>query len=163
MGPRPGAAKVSPTHAHALMQRLIGAQLGVWADEGRRGRVGSEWRFRVALPGKIVRPLVPDVSFLSYAALAAGAPFDDVEVPLGAPTVAVEILSPDDRRRNIEHKIAVYLSAGTEAVIVVDPRPRTIAVHDRAGTRIFCAGDTLEHASLPGFSLDLGALFARLE
>jgi Uma2 family endonuclease len=155
--------KVSPTYVHALLQRVIAAQLGAWADDGRYGRVGSEWRFRVAPAGTFVRPLVPDVSFLSYAALAADAPFDDVAVPIGAPTVAVEILSPDDRRRNVEHKIAVYLSAGTEAVIVVDPERKTIAIHDRAAVRILRTGDTLEHASLPGFSLDVGALFARLE
>jgi Uma2 family endonuclease len=154
--------KVSPTYAHALLQRLIGTQLGTWADDGCHGRVGTEWRFRVAPPGKIVRPLVPDVSFLSYVALPADAPFDDAKLPLGAPTVAVEILSPDDRRRDVEHKIAVYLSAGAEAVIVVDPRERTIAVHDPAGARMLRTCDTLEHASLPGFSLDVGALFARL-
>jgi Uma2 family endonuclease len=154
--------KVSPTYTHARLQLLIGAALSEWSDSGNHGRVGSEWRFRVAPPGKIVRPLVPDVSFLSYAALAADTPFDDVQLPLGAPTVAVEILSPDDRRRNVEHKIAVYLSAGTEAVVVVDPRQRTIAVHDRAGVRMLRAGDTFEHTSLPGFSLDVGALFARL-
>ena len=154
--------KVSPTYTHARLQSLITSALTSWADAGGHGRVGTEWRFRVAPPGKIVRPLVPDVTFLSYAALPADAPFDDVEVPLGAPTVAVEILSPDDRRRNVEHKIAVYSSAGTEAVVIVDPRERTIAVHDRAGVRVLRASDTLEHASLPGFSLDVGALFARL-
>ena len=154
--------KVSPTYAHALLQRMIGTQLGTWADDGCHGRVGTEWRFRVAPPGKIVRPLVPDVSFLSYANLPADVPFDDVQLPFGAPTVAVEILSPDDRRLNVEHKIAVYLSAGTEAVIIADPRERAIAVHDRTGVCVLRAGDTLQHASLPGFSLDVGALFARL-
>ncbi len=118
--------KVSPTYTHAILQRFFDTRLGAWADEGRHGRVGPEWRFRVAPPGQIVRPLVPDVAFLSYAALPGDAAFDDVEVPLGAPTVAVEILSPDDRRRNVAHKIAVYLAAGTEAVIVVDPRRRTV-------------------------------------
>src|ERR1700685_3471988 len=155
--------KVSPTYAHALMQRLIATQLGAWADADRHGRVGTEWRFRIAPARTIGRPLVPDVSFLSYAALPAHAPIDDVEVPLGAPTVAVEILSPDDRRRNVAHKVAVYLSAGTAAVVIVDPRQRTIFVHDRDGVRELRAGDALEHASVPGFSLDVGALFARLE
>jgi Uma2 family endonuclease len=155
--------KVSPTYAHARLQALIGSVLTSWADAGDHGRVGTEWRFRVAPPGKIVRPLVPDVSFLSYRALPADTPFDDVQVPLAAPSVAVEILSPDDRRRNVEHKIAVYLSAGTQAVVVVDPRGQTIAIHDRGGVRVLRAGDMLEHTSLPGFSLDVGALFARLK
>jgi Uma2 family endonuclease len=155
--------KVSPTYAHAILQRLLSTALGEWADEGGHGRVGTEWRFRVAPPGEIVRPLVPDVSYLAYRALAADAPSVDVQVPLVAPTVAVEILSPDDRRRNVTHKIGVFLSAGTEAVIVVDPKHETIVLHDRAGSRTLRAGDVLGHDSMPGFALDVGALFARMK
>jgi Uma2 family endonuclease len=150
--------KESPTYAHAILQRLLSTALGEWADEGGYGRVGTEWRFRVAPPGEIVRPLVPDVSFLAYRALAADAPSADVQVPLAAPTVAVEILSPDDRRRNVTHKIGVFLSAGTEAVIVVDPKQETIVVHDRNGSRTLRGGDVLSHESMPGFTLDVGAL-----
>ena len=76
-------------------------------------------------------------------------------------TVAVEILSPDDRSGYVDHKIATYCAAGTSAVIVVDPHRETIAVHDDAGVRTLRAGDTLTHAALPGFALDVGALFAR--
>ena len=80
-----------------------------------------------------------------------------VEVPLGAPTVAVEVLSRDDRRADVDHKIATYLAAGTSAVIVVDPKRETIAVHDRSGARVLSAGETLTHPVLPGFMLDVGA------
>lgn len=154
--------KVSPTYSHALLQRVLATMLGTWADDGLHGRVGTEWRFRVAPPGVIVRPLVPDVSYLSYADLPAEAPIDDVEVPLGAPTVAVEILSPGDRRRNVAHKIAVFLSAGTRAVLVVDARTKTITVHDAGGTHVLGESDVFEHEALPGFALDVRALFARL-
>jgi Uma2 family endonuclease len=153
--------KVSPTYSHAILQRLVLTALGTWADEGGHGRVGAEWRFRVAPPGKVVRPLVPDVAFLSYDALAADAPREAVEVPLGAPTLAVEILSPGDRRADIADKIATYLAAGTALVIVVDPRTATIAVHDASGTRVLRAGDVLRHDALPAFSLDVRELFAR--
>jgi Uma2 family endonuclease len=91
----------------------------------------------------------------------AGAPRDTVQVPLAAPTVAVEILSPGDRRRDVQHKIATYLAAGTAAVLLVDPRRETIAVHDADGIRELRSADTLTHAALPGFSLDVGALFER--
>jgi Uma2 family endonuclease len=153
--------KVSPTYDHARLQLLVGLAFTSWADDGAHGRVGSEWRFRIAPPGTVVRPLVPDVAFLSYDALPADAPRDAVQVPLGAPTVAVEILSPDDRRGDVEHKIATYLSAGTAAVIVVDPHHETFAVHDRDGVRTLKRGDMLTHRALPGFSLDIGALFER--
>ena len=153
--------KVSPTYDHARLQALLTMAFTTWAEGGAHGRVGSEWRFRIAPPGEVVRPLVPDVGYLSYAALPADAPRDAVQVPLAAPTVAVEILSPGDRRADVEHKIATYVAAGTAAVILVDPRRRTIGVHDRDGVRELRSGATLTHAALPGFSLDVGALFER--
>jgi Uma2 family endonuclease len=153
--------KVSPTYRHGALQSLLVMALRTWADSGSHGRVATEWRFRVAPPGAVVRPLVPDVAYLSYADLAADAPNDVVEVPLGAPTVAVEVLSRDDRRADVDHKIATYLAAGTSAVIAVDPKRETIALHDRAGVRIMGAGDMLTHPALPGFALHVGALFAR--
>jgi Uma2 family endonuclease len=153
--------KVSPTYSHAILQRLMLTALGMWADEGRHGRVGAGWRFRVAPPGKIVRPLVPDVAFLSYDALAADAPRDEVEVPLGAPTGAIEILSPDDRRADVTDKIATYLAAGTALVVVVDPRRAMMMLHDATGAHELRAGDVLRHEALPGFVLDVGELFAR--
>jgi Uma2 family endonuclease len=154
-------AKVSPTYSHAVLQRLIAAALGDWADLGGHGRVGTEWRFRVAPPSEIVRPLVPDVAFLAFAAVAPNAPAEEVEVPLGAPTVAVEILSPDDRSADVADKIATYLRAGTALVLVIDPRARTLAAYDGA-VRFFRRGERFAHAALPGFSLDLAALFARI-
>lgn len=153
--------KVSPTYDHARLQLLLGAALGSWADGGGHGRVGPEWRFRVAPPGEVVRPLVPDVAFLSYADLPAETPREQVQVPLGAPTVAVEILLPDDRTPDVAHKIATYRAAGTKAVLIVDPHAETIAVHDAGGVRVLRAGAALAHPALPGFALDVGELFAR--
>jgi len=153
--------KVSPTYDHGALQGQFYMALWMWAEAGAHGRVASEWRFRVAPPGAVVRPLVPDVGYLSFRQLPADAARDLVQVPLGAPTVAVEIRSPDDRPAYVEHKIATYLAAGTSAVIVVDPHRESIGVHDGEGARILCAGDTLTHAALPGFALDVGALFAR--
>jgi Uma2 family endonuclease len=153
--------KVSPKFRHGSLQGLLFMALRTWADAGAHGRVAIEWRFRVAPPGKIVRPLVPDVGYLSYDALPADAPDDVVDTPLGSPTVAVEVLSPGDRRADVDHKISTYLAAGTEAVIVVDPLVETVAVHDKAKIRVLRAGDALSHGALPGFTLDVADLFAR--
>jgi len=152
--------KVSPTYDHGALQMVFGIALRKWALSGSHGRVASEWRFRVSPPGAVVRPLVPDVAFLAYERLPADAARDDVQVPLGAPTVAVEILSPYDRRSDVQDKVATYLAAGTSAVVIVDPRRETMTVHDRDGARVLGAGDVLVHPSLPGFSLDVAQLFA---
>jgi Uma2 family endonuclease len=152
--------KVSPTYRHGCLQRLLATALGEWADASDLGRVGTEWRFRVTPPGEATRPLVPDVAFLSFADLALDAPRDAVEVPRLAPTLAVEILSPDDRRADVADKIAVYLAAGTLAVVLVDPDSETVAVYDRGGAHPV-AGPTFGYAALPGLSIDLPSMFAR--
>ncbi|HTW86021.1 MAG TPA: Uma2 family endonuclease [Candidatus Sulfotelmatobacter sp.] len=154
--------KVSPTYDHARLQGLLFSALADWADAGRCGRVGTEWRFRIAPPGEIVRPLVPDVAYLSYEALAEDAPDDAVQVPIGAPTLAVEVLSPDDRPADVSHKIATYLAAGTSAVVVVNPKSRTVTTHDAAGSRTYWSGEVVTLDALPGFTLDIEAFFARL-
>ena len=58
--------KVSPTYDHAALQAELVIALRTWAGAGEHGRVGTEWRFRIAPPAAVVRPLVPDVAFLSY-------------------------------------------------------------------------------------------------
>jgi len=151
--------KVSPTYSHGSSQLLVAESLRNWAHSGRHGRVATEWRFRVAPPGGIVRPLVPDVAYLAFSTLAADAPAKDVEAPLGAPTVAVEVLSPDDRSADVADKIATYLRAGTALVLVIDPSAQTLAANDGT-TRVFGRGDRFEHPALPGLSLEVATLFA---
>jgi Uma2 family endonuclease len=150
--------KVSPTYRHSALQSLFVIALHPWAEG--RGRVATEWRFRVAPPGEIVRPLVPDVSYLSYDRLGPEAD-DAAQVPLGAPSVAVEILSPDDRARDVRDKVATYLRAGTDAVIVVDPKTETIRAESGNGVTRFGLGEIVTHWSLPEFHLDVSDYFAR--
>jgi Uma2 family endonuclease len=152
--------KVSPFRTHALLQQTVSGALAAWARD--RGDVGSEWRFRPAPAGEIRRPLVPDVAYVSDARLA-GLEDHDLEAPPFSPDVAVEILSPDDRARDLEHKIAVYLATGAALVIVVDPLDRSVRLHDARGVRLMSGGDVIAHPAVPGFSLALAALFAPLE
>ncbi len=151
--------KVSPQRTHSRLQGAMTTRLDRWATG--RGEVGPEWRFRVAPPGEVRRPLVPDVAYVSNERLRPleGA---ELEVPPLAPDVAVEILSPDDRRADVDEKIDVYLRAGSSLVIVVDPINRAVELHDR--TRAACAreADAIEHWALPGFSYPVSELFGVL-
>jgi Uma2 family endonuclease len=148
--------KVSPRYRHARLQGLLSQALTNWAEG--RGRVGTEWHFRVNPPGEVIRPLVPDVAYLSYQRL--GLDEDEAaQIPLGAPNVALEILSPGDRNVDVADKIATYLRAGCEVVIVVDPRSDTITSHDTRGVPPFTADAIFVHPVLEGFQLDLRALF----
>ena len=151
--------KGSPTYRHSRLQSQMNRALEDWAEHGR-GRVGTEWRFRVAPPSEVIRPLVPDVAFLSYERLPPEAD-DAAQVPLGAPSVAVEILSTDDRPRDVRDKIATYLRAGTDAVVIVDPKTETIRVESKGGIASFSIGDRFHHEALPEFQLDVASYFAR--
>jgi len=132
-----------------------------WAARGLHGRVAVGWRFRVPPPDKIVRPLVPEIAYLSYAALGPAADDADVAVPLGSPTVAVVIVTPHDLRADVDDRVTTYLEAGTATVLVVDPHGETIAMHDDDGVRVLLDGDVLVHCALPGFILDVRNFFAR--
>ncbi len=151
--------KVSPQRDHSLLQKALTIRLDHWA--AGRGEVGPEWRFRVAPPGEVRRPLVPDVAYVSNERIR---PLSDAElqIPPIAPDVAVEILSPDDRRVDVDDKTRTYLRAGSSLVIVVDPQQRVVELHDRNETVRLDETSTIEHWALPEFSYPVRELFAVL-
>ncbi|GAC1310293.1 MAG: Uma2 family endonuclease [Vulcanimicrobiaceae bacterium] len=150
-------AKMSPTRDHARVQLRLGSALDAWA--GASGEVGPEWRFRLAPPGEVRRPLVPDLAFVRRERLAAHSD-EAIQAPDFAPNLAVEILSPGDDDRDVAEKTRVYLRAGVDVVMVVDPRARTVVAHDAGGDRSFTVADAFEHPALPGFRLELAPFFA---
>ena len=149
--------KVSPKRRHGFIQVWLGSRLQQWAQD--RGAVSSEWTFRLAPPRELIRTFVPDIAYLSLERIG-DTDEEDVEAFVGAPDVAVEILSPDDKPAHVRHKTGVYLAAGTDAVVIVDPYARTVAVYDaHGGVRSFVHGDRFEHPALPGFAFDVGEMF----
>jgi Uma2 family endonuclease len=74
----------------------------------------------------------PDVAFVSAARLAAVA--GERGFFRGAPDLAVEVLSPDDRAAEVSAKIDDYVGAGTRLVWIVDPINRHVVVHSPDGT-----------------------------
>lgn len=151
--------KVSPKTTHSFLQGALTIELTRWAKG--RGRVGPEWRFRVAPPGEIRRPLVPDVAYVANERLRELSD-EDLQVPTLAPNLAVEILSPDDRRIDIDDKIETFLRAGSSLVIIVDPKERIVELHDSLGAARLGEDATIEHAALPGFRYGVRELFAVL-
>lgn len=114
--------KVSPKRRHALLQAAMAECFRRWARG--RGEVGTEWRFRLAPPGEARRPLVPDVSYVSFARLV-GLVGEDLEAPPIAPDIVVDILSPDDRPDDVAAKREVYLAAGAQLLLIVDAERRS--------------------------------------
>jgi Uma2 family endonuclease len=150
--------KVSPQRRHALAQRRFAAALGAWADGFALGEVGTEWECRIAPPGQIRGPLVPDVTFLSYSRVSHE-DMDETDIPRVAPDAVVEIISPGDQRSDIEEKIGIYLACGTNVVFLVDTKHRTVTARDATGAQVFDETETVVHPSLPGFAMSARLLF----
>ena len=132
-----------------------------WARDGGRGTVGTEWEFRLEPPGDVRRPLVPDVAYISFDRL----PYDDeaaAETPHVAPDVVVEVLSPGDRRADINEKISIYLACGTLVIFLVDTTAQIVTVRDAARTVKLSRHDEIIHSAMPQFALRVSELFERI-
>ena len=101
----------------------------------------------------------PDVSFVSAARLLPERiPDQFIDI---APDLAVEVLSPEDRARDVEDRVADYLTAGTRCVWLVDPRRREIIVRRAAGAdAILRVDDELDGSdAVPGFRCGVAEVF----
>ena len=77
------------------------------------------------------------------------------------PDLAIEVLSPDDRASRIAERMDFYLRAGTQLVWVIDPELENVTIYRPGMPAEFRRGTGTLDATpvLPGFSLDLDALF----
>ena len=79
----------------------------------------------------------------------------------GAPDLAVEVISPSDSYTEVAEKVAQLLEVGTQLVVLIDPRTRTVALHHQSGEiDRLTEADTLTLGDvLPGFECAVGELF----
>ena len=82
----------------------------------------------------------------------------------GAPDLAVEVLSPGDRPKEIADKVRLWLDAGAAMVWVVSLARRTITVHRPAtGSRLLKGNDELDGEDVvPGFRCRVSEIFENL-
>ena len=79
----------------------------------------------------------------------------------GAPILAVEVLSPFDKHRDIAEMIEEYLVCGVKVVWIVDPYAETVTViRPESEPVMFSRSQTLVGgAELPGFECLVAAIF----
>lgn len=102
----------------------------------------------------------PDAAFVTSAKLQ-NSPLSGHGFFPGAPDLALEVISPSDTYSEVKEKVAEWLAAGTQVVIVLDPRRKTASVY-RAGNDLLTLGpaDTLcVPELLPGWSVALSDIF----
>lgn len=139
----------------AKIARLIGNYL----DDYPLGFVlGADGSFVVTQDPEIM--LSPDVAYIRSDRLPGGQlPETFVQT---YPDLAVEVLSPSDRRSDAERKAQRYLAAGTPLVWLVDPKPETVTVYRQLGAiERFGKGSAVSGENvLPGLELSVDAIFA---
>ncbi len=124
----------------------------------------NDWGFLYA-PDALIEMLPnlvrgPDVCFVSWDKrpdrTVPGEPISTL-----IPDLAVEVLSPDNTRAEMERKRGEYFRAGVRLVWEIDPAKRTADAYTAPDART--AVDVLDGGDvLPGFRLPLAKLFERL-
>jgi len=145
-----------PRPRHNLVRDNIAAALRDFVHPRHLGTVFLETGYQ--LSHETVR--IPDVSLV----LADRMREIDLDSRIqGAPALAIEVVSPTDLAEDLTQKVKQYLAAGSKAVWVFYPKTREVQVfHADGGSFFRRERETLEDPDLlPGFSLDLKAVFER--
>jgi Uma2 family endonuclease len=150
--------RMSPVGAlHGVVTVQLLVLLAQHARTHNLGFVGTEIGFILATNPDTVR--APDVAFVRGDRLPASG------VPRGfwpgPPDLAVEVLSPDDRRAEVDAKVREYLSGGVRLVWIVDAELRTVTAHPQWGAAATLTEDAVLDAGdvLPGFSCPIHEIF----
>ena len=151
--------RMSPTgHDHGIVALNIAGPLHQHVKSNNLGAVyAAETGFLIARKPDTVR--APDVAFVNRARIEQAG--DIKGYWIGAPDLAVEVVSPSDRVGTIEGKVTEWLEAGTRMIWVASPKLRSIAVY-RSLTEIvmLTEKDTLEGGDVvPEFTIAVSEIF----
>ncbi len=153
--------QMSPAgYDHGKIAARLTAVLGRYVEGHELGDVcAAETGFKLKSDPDTVR--APDVAFISRARVAE---VSDVRgYGHGAPDLAVEVVSPNDKVSEVEEKVAEWLTAGVKLVWVVSPKLHTVTIYrSRTDITVLTENDTLDGEQVvPGFRYPLAKLFAR--
>lgn len=145
-----------PGGEHGSIVIALGALLGPHVRKRKLGRVSAEWGVVLSRDPDTVR--APDIAFVRADRLQGKSlkGFFD-----GAPDLAIEVISPNDKASELQQKISEYLQAGARLVWVIDPETRTLSAYHPSGeARVYSADEEVPGEDVvPGFSFHLADLF----
>ena len=143
-----------PKRVHGRVAANLTILLGQHAKANGLGDVYTESGYKLERDPDTV--LGPDVSFVSRERADRA---DDGYYE-GPPDLAVEVLSPGDRRGYVERKLALWLETGTRSVWLVYPRRRTVEVISSLDDRrTLHETDELVDDTVPGFRVAVSEIF----
>ena len=147
-------------YEHGDIAMELGAQLRFYAKERGLGRVyAAETGFRLARNPDTVR--APDIGFVRQERFPVPKEQRSSAFFPGAPDLAVEVVSPDDKADEVMRKVEDWLRYGAHLVWVVYPRQRMVMVYRAdGGVRRLNADDVLDGEELlPGFHCPVADVF----
>lgn len=117
----------------------------------------AETGFKIATDPDTVR--APDVAFVRRERVEVAGEVEGYWA--GAPDLAVEVVSPNDRFAEVEEKVTAWLATGTRMVFVVNPRGRTVTVRtSEKEARILSEGEVVDGGEVvPGWTLPVSDVF----
>jgi Uma2 family endonuclease len=117
----------------------------------------AETGFKISSDPDTVR--APDAAFVRRERIEAAGGTEGYWP--GAPDLAVEAVSPNDRFAEVEEKVADWLSAGTRMVLIANPRGRTVTVRrSEREALILSEEETIEGGEVvPGWILPVADVF----
>ncbi len=124
---------------------------------------GGFWGADIDVPTIAFHGRRPDFLFYSAADAAAGITLEHNQVT-GRPTLAVEIVSPDDEERDTVIKRREYAQAGIPHYWILDPQQRTAVTLELRGNQYeetgrFTGQERLSSSLFPGLEIPLRRLF----
>jgi Uma2 family endonuclease len=143
-----------PMPRHNWVRDRIARFMGNFVEDRNLGTVFLETGYQ--LTPETVR--IPDVSFIPADRMRG---IDLDQRIQGAPTLAIEVISPTDLAEELTQKVKQYLAGGAKAVWVFYSKTREVQVFLADG-RSFVRHElkALEDPDLlPGFALDLKTVF----
>jgi Uma2 family endonuclease len=144
-----------PGYPHGTVTLNLSILLGMYVKNNNLGRVAAETGYKLESNPDTV--LAPDLSFIARDRVGVASE----GYRAGAPDLAVEVLSPSDRRGQVERKTSLWLQLGATSVWNVHPRHRTVEVFRANGERrLFHETDELVDDTVPGFRVKVSEIFA---
>jgi Uma2 family endonuclease len=152
---------MSPTGVlHGQIEGLVYSVLYSHVEEHQLGLVVvGDVLFRLDVEGRLAR--AADVAFIRSDRLPGE------QTPLGAfigaPDLAVEIISPGNTANEIQQKIGHWLNHGTQGVLVMYPEYRSVVLWKPDGAIRLQGDDVLDlDPIVPGFRCKVSRLFPRV-
>lgn len=152
--------KTAPAgNEHGSLAALLTGLLITHVHTQKLGKVyAAETSFKLSSNPDTVR--APDAAFINQGRL------DEVGAVQGywpgAPDLVAEVISPNDLYTEVSEKVAEWLRAGCQMVIVVNPHTEQVFIHaPGADVKVMGVDDTLEGGDVvKGWQLPIKELFS---